>query len=131
MASYQIISFHLNNGNIYNVDAIVTASNNSVTNSFVLYAPPDNTYNINSEAFATFTYAATSSVGLTSNVATVSIWVTRVWGDPQFTGETSYTIAQETSVLIYLPGYSETGSYSVEILNSVEVQIPLRSCEFY
>lgn len=117
-----ILSFPLH-GTLYQSDGVtVITPNNPSTSSdnVIIYVPPASDYGNELGPYATFTYRATSlNSSLSSNIGYAAISVNQTSRAPQFTGSTSYSIADNTNLTMLLTAKSDVGSYSIILTSSI------------
>lgn len=94
--------------------AITPSSPNTGSDHIVTYQPQAGVYGQN----ITLSYQATATTSsLSSNTGTATISVYRTYGPPSFTGQTAFTIPENSMANMLFSGSSETGSYYFTILS--------------
>jgi hypothetical protein len=107
-------------GTLYRGDGVTVISPSNPSTGYgnsVIYVPP-NTY---SAGTISFTYRATAvnSSLVSTNIGSGSIYVYQTISPPVFTGTTLYSIADTTNLTMLLTGYSQVGSYSIQIVQGI------------
>lgn len=101
-------------GTLYRSDnTTITPSNPTVgSDNVVIYAPEQGVYGQN----FTFSYQAQSSVSnLVSGTSSATVNVYRTYGAPIYTGQTAYSIPENSVANLLFSGSSQTGSYTIDI----------------